>query len=105
MGGKKKEGSDTSTAVREGKGGEMTSASEPVQLKDFKWALQQLGTSKNAEQRRSCTGTQIARDEERMSESDKEREREDEWAEPKEIETIAIIKAEDEVTAGDMVRL
>lgn len=36
VGGKKKEGSDTSTAVREGKGGEMTSASEPVQLKDFK---------------------------------------------------------------------
>lgn len=25
--------------------------------------------------------------------------------EPKEIDTIAIIKAEDEVTAGDMVRL
>ncbi len=34
-----------------------------------------------------------------------QRERDGELEEPKEIDTIAIIKAEDEVTAGDMVRL
>lgn len=48
------------------------------------------------------------RDEVRTSKPDKEREREGEREKErklKEIDTIAIIKAEDEVTAGDMVRL
>lgn len=45
------------------------------------------------------------RDDVRTSRPDKESERAREREEPKEIGAIAVIKAQDEVTAGDTVRL
>lgn len=78
-------------------------------LREFKRGLRHFGTRGTVERQRAAKEVKErkknVRDGVRTSEADKESEREGEREEPKEIDTIAIIKAEDEVTAGDMVLL